>query len=69
MVTKLLHWPPLSTAEPLNSKTTFLVQYISGKADLVGQNAANIFVEYFRQRQVAALSSLRRACAGSIIAM
>ena len=42
---------------------------MSGKADLVGQIAAYVFVEYFRQRRVVALVSLSRACAGSIIAM
>jgi hypothetical protein len=41
---EVLHHPPLSTEEPLNSKTTFLVKYISGKADLVGKIAAYIFV-------------------------
>jgi hypothetical protein len=69
MITKLLHHPPLSREEPLNSKTTFLVKCISGKADLVGQIAAYVFVEYFHERGVAVLVSLCCAWAGSIIAM
>jgi hypothetical protein len=65
IVTKLLHHPQ----EPLNLKSTFLVNYVSRKAYLLGQIAACVFVEYFRQRGVAALVSLRRAFAGMIIAM
>jgi hypothetical protein len=49
MVTKLLHDPPLSRDESSNSETTFLVKYISGKANLVGQIAAYVFVEHFHQ--------------------
>jgi hypothetical protein len=49
MVTKFVHHLPLSRQEPLNSKTTFLVRYISGMIDLVGQITACVFVEYFCQ--------------------
>jgi hypothetical protein len=49
VVMKLLHHPPLSREKPLNSKTTFLVKYISGKTNLVGQIAACVFTEYFHQ--------------------
>jgi hypothetical protein len=51
VVIKLPHQPPLSREGSLNSKIIFLVKYIyifiyiSGKADLVGQIAANVFVE------------------------
>jgi hypothetical protein len=47
---KLLHHPPLSRGESLNSETVFLVKYISGKADLVGQIAVYIFVSEELQR-------------------
>jgi hypothetical protein len=63
MVTELLSHMALSREEPLNSKTTFLVKYISGKADLIGQITAYVFIEYFYQRGVAALLSLFHACA------
>ena len=68
-VTKLLHHPQLSREEPFNSKTTSVVQRISGKADLVGHIAAYVSVEYFHKHGAATLAFLRRACAGSIIAM
>jgi hypothetical protein len=61
--------PTTSREQPLNSKTTFLVQYIYGEADLVGQIVAYVLAQYFRQPGVAALVSLRRASAGSILAM
>ena len=69
IVTKFLHDPPLSREEPLNSKTTFLIKYVSGTADLVGHFAAYVFIKYFLQRGFAALVALRCACAGSIIVM
>jgi hypothetical protein len=44
--------PTTFEREAFQSKTTFLVKYISDKADLVWQIAAYIFVQYFRQQGI-----------------
>jgi hypothetical protein len=49
MANKLLHHPTFLRVRPIKSKTKFVVKYISGMTDLIGQTFAYVLVKFVRQ--------------------
>jgi len=49
MVTKLLHYPIFFREKHIEPKTIFVVKYMSGMTDLIGQTFASVLVKFVRQ--------------------